>query len=143
MKLQFKKMASRAQNPKLGSEHAAGFDLVAITKSVKHLPSAPSRISYGTGIAVAIPPGYVGLLFPRSSVSKTGLRLANSVGVIDADYRGEIFAVFDKRDHGDEYEIGDRVAQLVVVPAPFNELEEVEELSDTERGDGGFGSTGK
>ena len=98
---------------------------------------------YLTGIALEIPPGYVGLLFPRSSVSKTCLSLANSVGVVDSGYRGEIMLKY--RDAGEAnsfYKTGDRVGQLIVLPYPQIELIEVEELSSTERGDGGFGSTG-
>jgi dUTP pyrophosphatase len=98
---------------------------------------------YLTGLAVEIPPGFVGLLYPRSSVSKTCLSLANSVGVIDSGYRGEIMLKY--RHVGDPnhiYKSGDRVGQLMVIPYPQIELIEVEELSSTERGEGGFGSTG-
>lgn len=94
------------------------------------------------GVAVAIPEGYVGLLFPRSSLSKTPLRLANSVGVIDASYRGEIMAKFDNiSDLRYHIGIGDRLVQLVLVPCAYMGLEYVTELDSTERGDGGFGST--
>ena len=101
-------------------------------------------IKYDTGIAVEIPPGYVGLVFPRSSVCKTGLSLANSVGVIDSDYRGSISLVFYKgAELIEAYSYGDRIGQLVIVPIPEVEFVEAEELSETERGAGGYGSTGK
>lgn len=94
------------------------------------------------GVSVAIPEGYVGLLFPRSSLSKTPLRLANSVGVIDSSYRGEIMAKFDNvSDLNYHVGIGDRLVQLVLVPCAYMGLEYVTELDNTERGDGGFGST--
>lgn len=139
MELRYKKMSSRAMTPVRGTEHAAGMDLVAISKTVTN-----TGIKYGTGLAFEIPVGHVGLLFPRSSVSKTGLAMANSVGVIDSDYRGEISAVFKITDKaGDVYQIGDRVCQLVIVPIPDIEFKEVDDISETERGHGGFGSTGK
>lgn len=139
MELKYKKLQSRAASPMRGTEHSAGIDLVAISKTVTQ-----TVIKYGTGLAFEIPVGYVGLLFPRSSVSKTGLSMANSVGVIDSDYRGEISAVFKVTDKaGDVYQIGDRVCQLVIVPIPDIEIKEVDDISETERGHGGFGSTGK
>lgn len=100
-------------------------------------------VSYKTGIALEIPQGYVGLIFPRSSISKTDLTLANSVGVIDSGYRGEISFRF-KTTHGNpvKYKKGDKIGQLVVMSYPKVTLVEVEELSDTERGTGGFGSSG-
>ncbi len=94
-------------------------------------------------IAVEIPAGYVGLLFPRSSVCKTGLRLTNSVGVIDSDYRGGITAVFDYNKSGEQYKVGDRFAQLMIVAAPYVVFHEAKTLSKTARGEGGYGSTGK
>ena len=101
-------------------------------------------MKYDTGIAVEIPPGYVGLLFPRSSVCKTGLSLANGVGVIDQDFRGSISFVFYKNMQCIvPYFPGDRIGQLVIVPIPAVEFVEAEELSETERGAGGYGSTGK
>jgi dUTP pyrophosphatase len=99
----------------------------------------------GTGIAVEVPEGYVGLLVVRSSVGKAGVSLANSVGVIDSDYRGEIkLCLIYTAGNGGHYILqGDKVAQLVVIPAPIFDLIEVDALSSTGRGDGGFGSTGK
>jgi dUTP pyrophosphatase len=100
-------------------------------------------VTYDTGLSIEIPEGYVGLLFPRSSVSKTTLNLANSVGVIDSGYRGPLMLKFRYLEEGDVYEVGDRVAQLVIMKLPFVEIIEVSELSSSERGEGGFGSTGK
>jgi dUTP pyrophosphatase len=106
-------------------------------------------MEYGTGIAVEIPTGHVGLLFPRSSITKapSGVSLKNSVGVIDSNYRGEILVRFEKPTH-ETYGVnipvvGDKIAQLIILPYPTVHFEEVQELSDTNRGDGGFGSTGK
>ena len=115
-------------------------DLTAI--SIKVL--ANRQIACSFGLAFQIPPGHVGLIFPRSSVVRTDLRLANAVGVIDQDFVGEISAVFDIKDTSDvvpTYHPGDRVAQLVIMPVATVELEEVYELEDTERGTGGYGST--
>ena len=137
--LKFKKLIDTATAPKKGSPDAAGFDLVAVSKTID--PSTNCTI-YGTGLAFEIPKGYVGLLFPRSSVYKKCHQLANSIGVIDSDYRGEVIAIFRNTKFGGSYQIGERVCQLVILPAPNFELEEVQKLSGTERGSGGFGSTG-
>jgi dUTP pyrophosphatase len=99
-------------------------------------------VSYGFGISVEIPKGFVGLIFPRSSIRKYDLILSNAVGVIDSGYRGELQATF-KKTGLHKYEVGDRGAQLMIIPYPEVEFVEVDELSDTERGEGGFGSTGK
>lgn len=138
MQIKFKKLVPEAVVPKRGTEYSAGYDLTAV--SMTYLPFW--RIKYSTGIAVEIPKGYVGLLFPRSSVYKTRTMLANSVGVIDSDYRGEIMAIFN---HCGElcYQAGDRIAQLIIMPYPEVTYIEVDELSDTVRGNGGYGSTGK
>lgn len=139
MKIKFKKTHPLAVIPKRGTDGAAGFDLTAVILDVKE-----TTLKYDTGIAVEIPPGYVGLLFPRSSVCKTGLSLANSVGVIDSDYRGSISFVFYKDVPCiAPYLPGDRIGQLVIVPIPEVDFVEVEELSETERGKGGYGSTGR
>lgn len=153
MKVKIKKLDGRAVIPKYAKDGDAGLDLVAI--SYKANPEH-GYIEYGTGLAIEIPKGYVGYVFPRSSISKIGSTLANSVGVIDSGYRGEI-KVRMKPDtssifasmHEDvangyihnTYEIGDKIAQLVIMPIPTIELEEVDVLSDSERGDGGFGSS--
>jgi dUTP pyrophosphatase len=100
---------------------------------------------YGTGIAMEIPEGHVGLLFPRSSISKTNLSLRNSVGVIDSNYRGEIMLKFLDLEEMDDllwYLPGNKIGQIMIIERPQIELEEVEELSETDRGGGGFGSTG-
>jgi dUTP pyrophosphatase len=115
-------------------------DLVA----TEIISETPSQITYGTGLAMEIPDGMVGLVFPRSSIRNTGLTLSNSVGVIDAGYRGEIQATFNKNGVKDEfYKVGDRVCQIIIVPHPIIKIVEVDELSESSRGSGGFGSTGK
>ena len=139
MKIKFKKINSNAVTPKQCTNGAAGFDLTAVSVKEDAL-----TVWCDTGIAVEIPKGYVGLLFPRSSVYKTGLSMANAVGVIDSDFRAAISAVFYKRrQYVEPYKAGDRVAQLVIVPIANVEFVEVDKLSETERGAGGFGSTGR
>lgn len=139
LKIKFKKLNQNAVIPKQGTAGAAGFDLTAVS-----IEKNETMLKYDTGIAVEIPPGYVGLAFPRSSVCKTGLSLANSVGVIDSDYRGSISFVFYRPAVCIvPYWPGDRIGQLVIVPIPEVEFVEAEELSETERGEGGYGSTGK
>lgn len=99
---------------------------------------------YGCGLAVEIPEGYVGLVFPRSSNAKKDLLLSNSVGVIDSGYRGEIMAKFKTlRPLPQMYKVGERFAQLIIMPIPDIEWEEAEKLSDSERGTGGYGSSGR
>lgn len=141
MLLKFKKLHPDAVIPKQMTEGAAGMDLTAIDAA-----DGCSTVTYMTGLAVEIPPGYVGLIFPRSSIFKKDISLSNSVGVIDSDYRGEIKAVFRKHYELDDlykYEIGDRIAQLIIMPIPHFEILEVAELSETQRGEGGYGSTGR
>ena len=104
------------------------------------------QVQIDTGVIAEIPEGYVGLLIPRSSLGAKGLRLVNTIGVIDSDYRGEIMAIVENTsDVPFTIDRGERFVQLVVVPCPYMKVEEVElgNLSETERGDGGFGSTGK
>lgn len=154
MQVKIKKLKPNAVIPTYAKDGDAGMDLVA-TEVIK---DTPEQMTYGTGIAVEIPKGFVGLVFPRSSVRKTGLQLSNSVGVIDSGYRGEIQATFNKIFGGDRfydetkiteitsndfYKVGDRIAQIMIIPYPPIEFTEVDELSDSERGEGGFGSTGK
>lgn len=139
MKIKFKKLVPQAVAPKQGTPGSAGFDLTATY--VQKDCGDVFLYRYFTGIAVEIPTGYVGLIFPRSSIFKAGMMLTNCVGVIDSDYRGEIQAVFAGPKMG--YNIGDRIGQLVIVPNPKVEYVEAEELSETERGAGGYGSTGK
>jgi dUTP pyrophosphatase len=131
-----------AQKPKFGKPGDAGADLVAT--SVDFSRDSNSQIVYGTGIAVEIPEGMVGLVFPRSSVRNYDLVMSNSVGVIDSGYRGEIMVTFNQKNPwADIYKVGDRIAQLVIVPVPLITYSEVEELSETSRGTEGHGSTGK
>ena len=144
MKVKFKKLVDTAIVPAYAKVGDAGLDMVATKHSINR---DHNFIQYHTGIAVEIPEGHVGLLFPRSSISKTDLRLANGVGVIDSGYRGEVvFRYKFKKDTYfagmKRYVDGDRVGQLIIIPIPQIELEEVSELSDTDRGAGGFGSTG-
>ncbi len=142
MKVQFKKLVPEAQKPKFGKPGDAGADLVATSIDT----SRGGQVVYGTGVAVEIPEGMVGLVFPRSSVRNTQLIMSNSVGVIDSGYRGEIMVTFNlttKDWVAELYNVGDRIAQLVIVPVPLIQYVEVEELSETERGTGGHGSTGK
>jgi len=145
MKIKFKKLHPAAVMPKRATDGAAGFDLTAVSV-VKHLSMECNNglIVYDTGIAIEIPAGHVGLLFQRSSVHKTGLSLCNAVGVIDSDFRGSISFVFRVGYVGcSHYEVGDRIGQIVFVPIPAVELVESDELSETARGAGGYGSTGK
>jgi len=137
MQVKIKKLSKDAVIPSYAKHGDAGMDLTAVS-----VRSADEFIEYDTGLAVEIPEGFVGLLFPRSSVSKYGLILANSIGVIDSGYRGAIKLRFKQTMNGlPVYEYGDKVGQLVIMPYPLIQLKEVDELSDTERGNGGFGST--
>lgn len=139
MKVKIKKLVENAVVPRYAKSGDAGLDLTATGVEIKG-----DNIIYGCGLAIEIPKGYVGLLFPRSSNSKKDLLLTNSVGVIDSGYRGEITAVFKKTKYfAEAYKVGERFAQLVIMPYPQIELEEAEELSKTDRGAGGYGSTGK
>jgi dUTP pyrophosphatase len=140
MKLQFKKLSKEAKLPTRAKAGDAGIDLYAHSLSFK----SASQACYGTGVAVEIPQGYVGLLIQRSNTVNRGLRLSNCVGVIDSNYRGEIMVYFSfgGKKGGKLYYIGDRVAQLVVLPCPSIEIGEANELTDTERGSDGFGSSG-
>lgn len=140
MKVKYKLLSHDAIPPKRMTSGAAGFDLYAA--SLRPVDGDFRQICVVTDVAFEIPAGHVGLVFPRSSISKTGLRLSNCVGVIDSDYRGTVTFVFD-RFNGSVYRPGDRVGQIVFVQLPEVELEEADELSETERGQGGYGSTGK
>jgi dUTP pyrophosphatase len=167
LSVRFKKLHPDAVTPTYAKDGDAGLDLTSVSKTYKD-----SFIEYGTGIAVEIPYGYVGLVFPRSSITKTasGVSLKNSVGIIDSGYRGEIMLRFEipteKSVWDGESEfvtwkdgetgplsnrennllktpsIGERIGQLIIIPYPTIYLEEVDELSSTDRGEGGFGSTG-
>lgn len=138
------KLHGDAQLPKAATKGAAGADLVAVSEVFRKETTGPVW-EYDTGVAVEIPPGHVGLVFPRSSVTvKTSLSLGNGVGVIDSDYRGTIKFQFRNTNQfmTTKYKVGDRIGQLVVIPCLLPEYKATTELSDTERGEGGFGSTG-
>jgi dUTP pyrophosphatase len=138
LKVRFKKLHPNAVTPTYAKDGDAGLDLTAITMNEN---LGVPYIEYGTGIAVEIPKGYVGLIFPRSSVSKLeNFYLKNAVGVIDSGYRGELMLRFNKSFSF--YKVGDKIGQLIIIPYPTIYLEEVEELSVTDRNEGGFGSTG-
>lgn len=143
MKLNFKKLDPMAKMPTYGSEFSAGADLYAVTDG--EVTIAPAETKFiRTGIAMEIPVGMVGLIYARSGLAcKKGLAPANKVGVIDSDYRGEIMVAL--HNHGNEPQViatGERIAQMVIAPFYTAEYVEVDELSDTVRGVGGFGSTG-
>ena len=140
LKIKFVKMYPDAKAPKQGHEGDAGFDLYV--HSVEPIKGENAVIVH-SGIRVEIPYGYQGELRARSSVHKTNTILSNGVGTIDAGYRGEVKGVFYLNGNNEPFAIGDRFAQLVIMPAPPVEYEEVEELSASERGENGYGSTGK
>lgn len=141
MKIRYKKLDPRAVAPIRGSAKAAGYDLTAIDWE---MDTEHFVIVYRTGLAFEIPKGHVGLLFPRSSVFRVHQLLTNCVGVLDSDYRGEVFFKFAFRNGGcSAYKNGERIGQLIVIPIPSVEYEEAKELSKTERGNGGYGSSGK
>lgn len=141
MKVRFRKLSDKAVTPSYAKYGDAGMDLTAISRRI-----TDQFIEYSTGLSIEIPEGYVGLIFPRSSVSKKDQVQANSVGVIDSGYRGEILVRFKdltrKGFSSDHFNEEDKIAQLIIIPYPNVELEEVSELSDSERGTGGFGHTG-
>ena len=159
MEVKVRKIKENAKLPSKAHVTDAGFDLVATSKEYDQ----DGNIVYGTGLAFEIPEGYVGLLFPRSSNAKKDLLLSNSVGVIDSGYRGEVSFKFKKNlklhieygtmgfdneielvKHGyEEYDTGDRIGQIIIIPYPEVEFVESETLSNSDRGEGGYGSTGK
>ena len=160
IKVKIKKIHPDAVIPRYAKVGDAGLDLTATSMYYDEY----GNICYGTGLAFEIPQGYVGLIFPRSSICKEQLLLSNAVGVIDSGYRGEVSFKFkpsmalDNRQcvkadaeklwsiavrQNDIYKVGDRIGQMIIMPYPSVEFEEVEELSETERGEGGYGSSGK
>lgn len=141
--VKFKKLSEKAIAPTYGSAFAAGADLYALAEEDTVLLSGMTEMIH-TGICAEIPEGYMGLVFARSGLaSKKGLAPANKVGVIDSDYRGEIMvAMRNESNTARVVAPGERVAQLVIVPYMAVDFEEVDELSETDRGTGGFGSTG-
>ena len=140
MLIKVKKLNPLAILPTKAHSTDAGFDLHAVSKNYDD----DGNVVYGCGLAFEIPEGYMGLVFPRSSNAKKSLILSNSVGVIDSGYRGEVTAKFKSISplHEREYQIGERFAQIIFLPIPNVELEITDELSDSERGTGGYGSSG-
>lgn len=143
MEVKIKKTHPDAVIPKYAKPGDAGMDLTAVSMKIDEY----GNICYGTGLAFEIPEGYVGLVFPRSSNHKKGVILTNCVGVIDSGYRGEVSFKFKEIALGNfskvTYKVGDRIGQIIIMPYPRIEFIEVEELSETERGTNGYGSTGK
>lgn len=144
--VQIKKLRADAKLPARGSEYAAGYDLCALLESDDPLTLPPHGTAMlHTGLSFALPEGTFGAVFARSGLAaKQSLRPANCVGVIDSDYRGECLVALHNDSEEDRIiRSGDRVAQLVLLPFLPMEFEETDELSETVRGAGGFGSTGK
>ena len=141
MEIKIKKLHPKAVIPQKAHPTDAGFDLTA----VDHWPSKLNDkcFIYKTGLAFEIPPGHVMLIFPRSSIYKVDTMQANSVAVIDSGYRGEVSVILTKNDYGAPYRNGERIAQAVIIPYPEINFIEAEELSESDRGTGAFGSTGK
>lgn len=155
MEVRIKKLNENAVIPSYSKPGDAGMDLTATSKEFDKF----GNVVYGTGLAIEIPEGYVGLIFPRSSICKQDLSLTNAVGVIDSGYRGEIIAKFkptntffmyddagqrhiEHKAFCDTYNVGDRICQLIIIPYPNITFIETDVLSGTERGIGGFGHTG-
>lgn len=145
MQVKFKKITPTATIPTKANPLDAGFDLVATSAVVSH---DHTFFEYGAGLAIEIPAGHVGLIYPRSSVSRVQQVLCNSVAVIDAGYTGEIKLRYRMTWRGgwfepQIYKVGDKIGQLVIMPIPNVEFVEVEELSESQRGANGFGSSGQ
>lgn len=145
LKIKIKKLSDSATIPTRGSKYAAGYDLYADLgdqECVEISPHTTEKI--GTGLAIEIPLGYFGAIYARSGIAlKKNLRPGNAVGILDADFRGEVIvALHNDSNASREIRNGERIAQLIIMPYLPVRFEEVEELSDTERGVGGFGSTG-
>ncbi len=136
MKIKIKKLHPDAIIPKYAHPGDAGMDVYSISKK-----ETEKFLEYGTGLSFEMPEGYVMLIFARSSVTNKDLMLKNSVGILDSGYRGELVIRFNKLGE-DDYQIGDKIGQIIVLPFPTVEFEEVQELSESVRGEGGFGSTG-
>lgn len=144
LKVRFKKKDESSKLPVKGSLNAACYDVYAHSIKLQR----PDKIIVGLGFMTEIPPGFKGILVPRSSISKTNWSLANSIGIIDADYRGEWMMILKTSTSNFMYEplpfaMGERCAQIYFEKVNDIEIEETDELSDTARGEGGFGSTGK
>lgn len=149
MKINIKRLSEKAIIPQYAHDGDAGLDLIATSYEYKQ--DIDCHV-YSTGLAIEIPKGYVGLIYPRSSNRKTNAYMTNHVGVIDSGYRGEIMISFKNRcmtlndgvnaSLSRPYEVGNKLAQLIIIPYPKIEFVEVDELSSTDRGEGGHGSTG-
>lgn len=145
MKIQFKKTHPSAVTPTRAHDQDAGYDLTAVSRTSDDF----GNYVYDTGIAISIPTGYVGLIFQRSSVAKKSVILSNAVGVIDAGYLGNITFKYKpiisdvKYTQARPYEVGERIGQLIIMPIPSVEFEEVDDLGTSERGTGNYGSTGR
>ena len=152
MEVKIKRLSTDSVIPRYAKDGDAGLDLVAVSMHY----DKNGCVVYGTGLAFEIPKGYVGLIFPRSSVSKCAISMANCVGVVDSGFRGEVtvkFRPIDSFEYGLTkesrknfkfwYEVGERVAQLIIMPYPHIDFVETDVLYETERGEGGYGSTGK
>ena len=141
--INIKKLDPNAKIPTFGSEFAAGFDLYACNTEPIVIPAGQTVLMH-TGLAMEIPVGYGGFVYARSGLAtKKGLAPANKVGVIDADYRGEIMVALHNQSKADQtVDAGERIAQMVIAPFLKVDFNETEELNDTVRGAGGFGSTG-
>lgn len=144
MKVRIKKLNDNAVMPTKAHATDAGFDLYCTSTEVNW---GTRKLTCHTGLAFEIPDGYVGLIFPRSSVSNKPLMMANSVGVIDSGYRGEVTAKFNitgmNEIYANNYQVGDKIAQMIIIPYPEIEFEETDSLSESDRGTGGYGTTGR
>lgn len=144
MLVKIKKVAKGAVLPTKAHATDAGFDLYCTSKEIDW---TKRQIVCHTGLSFEIPEGHVGLIFPRSSVSNKPLMMANSVGVIDSGYRGEVTAKFNitgmNEIYANNYQVGDKIAQMIIIPYPEIEFEEADSLSESDRGTGGYGSTGR
>ena len=141
IKIKIKKLVTEAVIPTYSNPGDACLDITAISETIVE-ESGFGYIEYGTGLAFSLPENHVMLIYSRSSISNQALILANSVGVLDQGYIGELKLRFKYIKGGSKYKIGDRIGQIMVIPRPLVVFEEVEELSETSRGDGGWGSSG-
>lgn len=143
--MRIKKLSDRAHIPTRADEGAAGYDLYAVVDGETAIIQPGQTLLLGSGYAFEIPAGFFGGVFPRSGLStKHGIRLANCVAVIDSSYRGEVkIPLFNDSDQPYTVSDGDRVAQLILIPCLSENMEETDELSSTDRGEGGFGHSGK
>jgi dUTP pyrophosphatase len=153
MEIKFKRLDGLAKKPTKAHKTDGAFDLYAVTATpimeiinqrTRNETTIVKYWEYDTKLSIELPSGYVGLVLPRSSISETSLVLSNHVGLIDENYRGSIkFRFRDLSNGQNRYQIGDRIGQILIVPYPQIEWKETEELSESERGTDGFGSSGK